>query len=94
MRRMEDLLLGMDKTDERDNNGRYLQSRLRDVRRENDIPPSWKGESRVQLIEKLEKLALEYGKRHHRLECGFPTEILLSGVASQSSAAQGLGSAV
>ena len=64
MSSLEDLLLGMDKTDRDNNNGQYLMSRQKDVDRGNDIPPAWQGQSRVQLIEKLEKLALEYGKRN------------------------------
>ena len=63
MSSMEDLLLGMDKTDRDNNNGQYLKSRQKDVDRGNNIPSAWQGQSRVQLIEKLEKLALEYGKR-------------------------------
>lgn len=64
MSKMEALLLGMDKTDRDNNKGRYLKSRTLDVKRGDDIPAAWEGQSRVQLIEKLEKLALEYGKRH------------------------------
>ena len=64
MSSIEDLLLGMDKTDRDNNNERYLKSRQKDVDRGNDIPSAWQGQSRVQLIEKLEKLALEYGKRN------------------------------
>ncbi|CAF9916121.1 MAG: hypothetical protein ALECFALPRED_010525 [Alectoria fallacina] len=52
----------MDKTDEANNNGQYLQSRSLDADRGNDIPLAWQGQSRVQLIEKLEKLALEYAE--------------------------------
>ena len=61
MSRMEALLLSMDKTDRDNNKEQYLQSRALDVDRGNDIPFAW-GQSRVQLIQKLEKLALEYGK--------------------------------
>ncbi len=65
MSNMEAQLLGMDKTDRDHNNGRYLLSRTRDVDRGNDIPAAWQGQSRVKLLGKLEKLALEYGKRHY-----------------------------
>ena len=61
MSSLEDLLLGMDKTDQDDDNEEYLKSRALDVERGNDIPPAWQGQSRVQVIVKLEKLALEYG---------------------------------
>ena len=63
MTSMEALLLGMDKTDRDNNNDQYLMSRPLDVNRGDDIPSAWRGQSRVQLIEKLEKLALEYGRR-------------------------------
>ena len=56
--RMEATLLAMDKTDEADDNENYLKSCKLDADREN-IPPVWK-ESRVQLLEKMEKKALEY----------------------------------
>ena len=65
MSRMEDLLLAMDRTDSTNNNGRYLRSRQFDVKRGDDLPAAWKGQSRVQLIEELETKALEYGKWHH-----------------------------
>lgn len=65
MSSMEALLLSMDKTDRDNDNEQYLQSRALDVDRGNDIPSAWKGQSRVQLITKLEKLALDYGKWHH-----------------------------
>ena len=55
------MLHAMDQTDQADNNGHYLMSRPLDVERE-EIPEAWEGQSRVQLLEKLEKLALEYGK--------------------------------
>ena len=60
MSRMEARLLAMDKTDLADGNGHYLMSRLLDVERE-DFPEAWEGQSRVQLLEKMEKVALEYG---------------------------------
>ena len=63
---MEDLLLGMDKTDRDNDNSKYLMSRQKDVNRGNDLPSAWQGQSRIQLIEKLEKLALEYGKHKPR----------------------------
>lgn len=61
MSRTEARLLSMDQTDQAENNGHYLMSRSFDVERE-EIPEAWEGQSRVQLLEKLEKLALEYGK--------------------------------
>ena len=94
MSSMEALLLSMDKTDMDNNNEQYLQSRGLDVDRGNDLPFAWQGQSRVQLIQKLEKLALEYGKRHHWTDPELPTDIFLSGVASQGSAAQSSGQAV
>lgn len=94
MSSMEALLLGMDKTDRDDNNGQYLQSRSLDADRRNDIPLAWQGQSRVQLIEKFEKLALEYGKRQSWTDLELPTDTLLSGVAYQGPAAESLGQAV
>ena len=61
MSRMEATLLAMDRTDQAENNGQYLMSRSLDVERE-EIPETWEGQSRVKLLEKLEKLALEYGR--------------------------------
>ena len=61
MSKMEATLLAWDRTDDADDNGDYLMSRPLDVERE-EIPELWKGLSRVKLLEKLEKLALEYGK--------------------------------
>lgn len=55
------MLLAMDQTDQVEDNGHYLMSRPLDIERE-EIPEAWEGQSRVQLLEKLEKLALEYGK--------------------------------
>ena len=61
MSKMEAKLLAWDRTDQADNNGDYLMSRSLDVERE-QIPEVWEGLSRVELLEKMEKLALEYGK--------------------------------
>ena len=58
--RMEALLLAMDRTDLADGNGNYLKSRPLDVARER-IPEEWEGVSRVALLERMEKVALEYG---------------------------------
>lgn len=55
------MLLAMDRTDLADNNGQYLMSRPLDIERE-QIPEAWDGQSRVKLLEELEKKALEYGK--------------------------------
>lgn len=61
MSRLEAMLLAMDRTDQAENNGHYLMSMSLDVERE-QVPEAWDGQSRVQLLGKLEKLALEYGK--------------------------------
>ena len=58
--RMEATLLGMDRMDLADGKGKYLMSRPLDVQREG-IPRAWRGVSRVELLGKMEKLALEYG---------------------------------
>ena len=60
MSKMEATLLAWDKTDQAENNECYLMSRSEDVERDK-IPGVWAGQSRVMLLEKLEKLALEYG---------------------------------
>ena len=79
---LEELLLGMDKTDKDDDNEQYLMSRSLDVERGDDLPPAWQGQSRVQVIEKLEKLALQYGKWRLRSDLELPTDTTLSGAAS------------
>ena len=61
MSRMEAMLLAWDKTDQAENNECYLMSRSDDVER-SAIPEVWEGQSRVMLLEKMEKLALEYGE--------------------------------
>ena len=61
MSRMEATLLAMDQTDHADGNESYLMSRPFDVERE-EIPEVWKGQSRVKLLERMEKVALEYGQ--------------------------------
>ena len=60
MTRMEATLLAMDRTDQAEGNGHYLMSRPFDVERE-VIPETWEGLSRVGLLERMEKVALEYG---------------------------------
>lgn len=60
MTRMEALLLAMDRTDEAEDHGCYLLSRSSDVERE-VLPETWEGQSRVSLLERMEKVALEYG---------------------------------
>ncbi|KAM0804429.1 hypothetical protein BDR22DRAFT_885685 [Usnea florida] len=60
MSRMEDLLQGMDKTDEAEGNTKYLMSHTRDAGRPH-IPSLWT-ESRTQLMERMEKKALEYAE--------------------------------
>ena len=58
--RLEAMLLAMDQTDLADGNGKYLMSRPLDVERER-IPEAWDGVSRVELLQRMEKVALEYG---------------------------------
>ena len=59
---LEGTLLAMDRSDTADGNGEYLMSRSQDVSRDRDsIPRSWP-ESRPQLLERLERKALEYGE--------------------------------
>ena len=60
MREMEEVLLVMDKIDDVPENSVYLKSRTEDVQRQNI--PNGLLESRPQLMEKLEKKALEYGQ--------------------------------
>ena len=60
MSRMEALLNAMDKTDSDGGNGQYLMSRVLDDERE--CIPNTFPDSRMQLMERLEKKALEYGK--------------------------------
>ena len=66
MSRMEAMLLAWDKTDEAERNECYLMSRSEDVARDK-IPEVWEGQSRVMLLEKMEKLALGYGEFLHSL---------------------------
>lgn len=62
LQEMERTLLGMDRTDASDGNEGYLKSRIEDVNRDRDsVPPLW-FETRPQLLERLEKKALEYGE--------------------------------
>lgn len=61
MSRLEATLLAMDQTDHAENNGQYLMSRPLDMGRE-EIPKAWEGQSRAQLLGRLEELALKYGK--------------------------------
>ena len=58
--RMEAMLLGMDQMDLADGKGKYLMSRPFDVGRA-QIPEAWDGVSRVELLQRMEKVALEYG---------------------------------
>ena len=61
--RLESKLHGMDLTDENDGNSKYLMSWTKDKNRNSaTIPKTWRNETRVELMSKLEKLALEYGK--------------------------------
>ena len=60
--RLEAKLHAMDKTDERDGNSQFLMSRTLDNGRSKDqVPKSWREETRREIMAKLEKLALEYG---------------------------------
>lgn len=59
--KMEAKLEAMDRQDNADDNDkRYLMSRELDLDRE-DFPAAW-GETRAQLMERLEKKVVEYGK--------------------------------
>lgn len=60
--RMEAMLHLMDKYDEKNNGGKYLMSRVFDVERgeRGETPGMWP-ESRIKLMERLEKKSLEYG---------------------------------
>ena len=66
MSRIEALLQGMDKTDEADGHMEYLNSHTVDENRER-IPAAWP-ESRTDLMDKLEKKALDYGREHSSLK--------------------------
>ena len=70
LRTMEATLLAMDRTDLADDNGHYLMSRPLDVDRDR-FPEAWQGVSRVALLEKMEKVALEYG-----MYCDYRTRLL------------------
>lgn len=59
MRRIETTLQAMDRIDEAENQGKYLMSHALDDNRE-DIPKGCP-ESRTNLMDKLEKKALDYG---------------------------------
>ncbi|CAD6580764.1 MAG: hypothetical protein ASARMPRED_000322 [Alectoria sarmentosa] len=61
MSKLEGRLHAMDQMDQAENNGHYLMSRTLDVERE-QIPEAWEGQSRIQLLERLEKLALQYAE--------------------------------
>lgn len=62
MRRIEATLQAMDKTDQASDHGMCLMSHAVDDEREN-IPSAWP-ESRANLMDKLEKKALDYGIEH------------------------------
>ena len=57
--RMEEQLEAMDRRDQREGNGKYIQSIVLDERRGN-IPPTWAC-SRIELLEKLELKVKQYG---------------------------------
>lgn len=75
MRRIEATLQAMDKTDEANNHGKYLKSHVVDDKRKN-IPSAWP-ESRANLMDKLEKKALDYAelllKTHQLKSLGQPS---------------------
>lgn len=58
---MEATLLAMDRTDDTQNNTEYLMSRSEDINRDIESAPRVGSETRPQLMERLEKKALEYG---------------------------------
>lgn len=62
MRCLEAKLKGVHKTEEYDGNTQYMISRQLDADR-NSLPPTFRGESRIQLMEKIEKKSLGSGKR-------------------------------
>ena len=62
IRTLEAELEAMDKTDRVSGNGNYLMSRTLDMDREH-LPDAFNGRSRPQLMEELEKKAMEYGKQ-------------------------------
>ena len=61
IRRMEDTLQAMDKTDDFEGHGKYLQSHALDDDRES-IPKLWENQSRAQLMDSLEQKVLKYCK--------------------------------
>lgn len=61
IRRMEDTLQAMDKTDSFEGHGKYLQSHALDDDRES-IPKLWGNQSRAQLMDSLERKVLQYGR--------------------------------
>ena len=60
MSRMEATLNALDKTDDVTGKGKFLMSRALDEKR-SIVPETW-SETRPQLMERMEKKALEYGK--------------------------------
>lgn len=66
MRRIESTLQSMDKTDAEEGHGEYLMSHVLDDEREH-IPTTWP-ESRAELMDKLERKALNYGIKHLPLQ--------------------------
>lgn len=66
MRRIETTLQGMDKMDAEESHGEYLMSHCLDDDR--DCKPSTWPESRGQLMDRLERKALDYGIKHLPLQ--------------------------
>lgn len=58
---LECLLLGMDKTDVRKGDDRYLMSRTLDMKR-GSLPGAWRDKSRGEVLQELEKKVLEYSE--------------------------------
>ncbi len=69
---MEKALHTLDTIDQRSGDGKYLMSRSSDIRR--GQPDGWSGQ-RPELLGRLEKACLEYGK--HRLRLLPVTDMLL-----------------
>lgn len=93
MGRIEATLQGMDKTDEANEHVEYLMSHTLDRDRES-TPNAWP-ESRTELMNKLEKKALDYGiEPQQNPEQNFCTKFSNSRAATQNPPAQIVKSAV
>ena len=74
MRRMETMLEALDKSDHSAGNDKYLKSFELDANRES-VPEKWP-ESRPDLLAKMEKTALEYGRLIHPDQLMFSRDYL------------------